>query len=164
MPSLPSRYCLGVTSQMLRMTRHCSPIASRDVLVVPSPTLSSVGTARANGNGIGQLTSRQQGSSLTYIAVLRIYVIGSRTNKEWPPLRLQRDRGFVQSACRAHSDRQAHGLGKVSLRPVTSTLGVFNGAIRVGLRWTKVRMSGRRQRSATSSGTMILSYSLIFLH
>ena len=34
----------------------------------------------------------------------------------------------------------------------------------IGLGWTKVRMPGRRQRSAALSGTTILSYSLICLH
>jgi hypothetical protein len=143
MPSLPPRYCLGVISQMLRMKRHCSPIASRDVLV---GTFTNTIVSRNRSRQRHRTTYKSPARFESHLyRCLRIYVIGSRTNKEWPPLRVQRDRGFVQSACRAHSDRQAHGLGKVSLRPVTSTFGVFNGAIRVGLRWTEVRMPGRRQ-------------------
>lgn len=128
MPSLPSRYCLGIISQMLRMKRHCSPIASRDVLVGTFANII-VSRNRSRQRQRHRTTYKSPARLESHLyRCLRIYVIGSRTNKEWPPLRLQRDRGFVQSACRAHSDRQAHGLGKVSLRLVTSTFGVFNGA------------------------------------
>ena len=117
MPSLPSRYCLGVISQMLRMRRHCSPNASRDVLVGTFANII-VSRNRSRQRQRHRTTYKSPARLESHLyRCLRIYVIGSRTNKEWPPLRLQRDRGFVQSACRAHSDRQAHGLGKVSLRP-----------------------------------------------
>ena len=94
---------------------------------------------------------------------LRVYVIGSRTNKEQLPVRLQRDLGFVLSACRAHSDRQAHGLGRHVLATLPALSGRSMAPIAIGLGWTKVRMPSRRQRSAASSGTTILSYSLICL-
>ena len=134
MPTLPSRYRSLVTTQMLRMRRHCSLWRAEMSWLVPSPTETVICRPYRQSEPLASTAAAQDNFQVISKAqahlyrCLWVYDIGSRTHKEQPPIRLPRDRGLMLSACRAHSDRQVHRLGKASLRHVTSTFGVSNGA------------------------------------